>query len=302
MTGPAKNVIYTLARDMSFMTCGHRVIYTPPMAAALRAVALSKRATVHRLLCCAKAAVMDTNEILDDIDPTARPDLWVGDAECALAAFVAEHFFFEHPRCISLALEAETGIKHVKRPTFTHAQRSTLFRTVGKKLFRRFRHRDWHIIALDQAATKRQNTRDTSDAEVAAEIAHITAESALPYVYMAALTADQTVCFPLRTPAVGGVQPHVRVALLLFALHVATSKFGVAFDVAAAGLRTQLHNLKTDDEGSMADALDGAGVVTRRDYSLLLSLHPSNTTPAWLAAALTQRCLRIFKRSTFGTK
>ena len=80
------------------------------------------------------------------------------------------------------------------------------------------------------------------------------------------------------------------------------AKFGVAFDVAAAGLRTQLHNLKTDDEGSMADALDGAGVVTRRDYSLLLSLHPSNTTPAWLAAALTQRCLRIFKRSTFGTK
>ena len=92
----------------------------------------------------------------------------------------------------------------------------------------------------------------------------------------------------------------MRVALLLFALHVAMSMFGVAFDAAAAGLRTQLHNLKTDG-GSMADAIDGANVA-RRDYLLLLSLHPSNITPRWLSAALEQRSLRIFKRSTFGTK
>lgn len=296
MTGPAKPVIYTLARDMSLMTCGRRVIYTP-MAAPV--VTLAMRVTVRRLLCCAKAAVLDANEILDDIDPTPRPVHWLGEAECALAAFVAEHFFFEHPRCISLALEAVTGIKRVKWPTYTCAQRSAMFRTIGKKLFRRFRHRDWHVIALDQAATAYQNTRETSDADIAAEIARTSPESALPYVYMAALTADQTVCFPLRVPAVGGVQPHVRVALLLFALHVAISMFGVAFDVAAAGLRTQLHNLKTDG-GSMADVIDGLDDVARRDYSLLLSL--SHTAPLWLSAALEQRRLCIFNRATFGTK
>lgn len=226
-----------------------------------RIVRLSGRVTVRQLLSYAGAAVMDANAILDSFDPT---DGDMDETACGLAAFVAEHFLFEHRRCILLALESEAGSLD-KHPVFTREQHLDLFRTIGAKLSCANRDRDWHGIALEQFLTAERNASDTDDAGVLAELDAISS------------------CY--------GTGPHLRVPVVMFLLYVGVKTESV--DVVLASLRRQLENLKTES-GSMVDAFESPGTAVERcDYSLLLSVHPQNEMRPWLAEALERCYVRV---------